>query len=133
MNQRQGAADRPRRSVEEREEAVARRPHLAAAEARELIADPSVMRLEHIRPRRVPELPRPLGGPHDVGEQHRRQHSVGLGPGSDPGQELLDLAQDRVRVADPGEVVIAGQLHKRGIGNALGEVTASSHRDHPIT
>ena len=47
------------------------------------------------------------GGIHDVGEQHRGQHSVSwvLVPMS--GQELLNLAGDRLHVTDKRNVIDA--------------------------
>ena len=48
---------------------------------------------------------------HDVREHHRREHSVGLALVPRAGQELLDLAQQAVRVAEREHVVPALQLH----------------------
>ena len=71
-------ADRPRRSVEHGEEAVAGRVDLAAAEARQLGSDRRVMALEQLPPAAVAELRRELRRADDVREQDGRQDAIRL-------------------------------------------------------
>ena len=70
------AADRTRRPVEGREEAVAGHVHLVPAEARELMPDAGVMRVEELAPAPVAELGGVRGRADDVGEEHRREDAV---------------------------------------------------------
>src|SRR4029077_13095365 len=76
--------------VEGREEAVARRVNLPAAEAAQLLAYGGVVPLEQGAPGAVAEPGGVLRGAHDVGEQHRGQHAVVVDHRARPGEELLD-------------------------------------------
>ena len=49
----------------------------------------------------------------DVREQHRREDPVGPRGVASAGEELLDLVEIGVAVADVDQVVLAGQLHER--------------------
>ena len=60
------------------EEAVAGRIDLTAAEPDQLSADDCVVALEQLAPGAVAELERLAGRIDDVGEQHCREHAVGL-------------------------------------------------------
>src|SRR5262245_60969160 len=73
---REAAADTASGAVECRDEAVAGRRDLATAKALDLLARCPVVPLEHLAPRAVAELGGPLGRPHDVRKQHRREHAV---------------------------------------------------------
>ena len=60
----------------------------------------------------------------DVREQDRREDALrfGLLPSSalpDPGQESLDLFDDRLAVSDPGKVILTGKLDVDGAGDLL--------------
>ena len=63
--------------------------------------------IEQLRQPASRQLGRCLGRADDVGEQHRRQHTGRAWSLSHPGQELLDLIDDRVGVADAQEMVVA--------------------------
>ena len=80
------------------------------------------MALEQRTPVRVAELGGPLGGPDDVGEQHGGQHPVGLAHVARAGEELLDLADQRVGVPHGEEAVAALQLDVAGARDVLGQV-----------
>src|SRR5438876_66557 len=82
-------------TVEGREEAVARRVNLPAAEAAQLLAYGGVVPLEQIAPGAVAEPGGMLRGAHDVGEQHRGQHAVVVDHRARPGEELLDRCEPR--------------------------------------
>ena len=71
------AANRTRRPVEEREEAVAGGVDLLAAEAIELGSDRRIVPSEELRPRCVTELRRPLGRADEIGEEDGREDAVG--------------------------------------------------------
>ena len=118
-------ADGARRPVERREEPVAGRVDLAAAEALELAPDERVVPLEQVAPAPVAELRRPLGRADDVGEEHRREHAVGLGHrGATPVRNSSISSSERVLVADPRQVVVARQLDEPRAGDLLGDVAA---------
>jgi hypothetical protein len=123
---RGSAPDRARRSVEGGEEAVPRRVDLAAAEPHELAADERVVALEELQPLAIAELGRPVREAHDVGEEHRRQHAVGLGlvPAAarpEVGQERLDGAVELGGPSVDREVPEARQLQELGLRHPLGQ------------
>ena len=74
---RRGAADRPRRAVEEREEAVAGGVDLPPRK-RASSRRTSGRAVEQVAPALVAELGGALGRADDVGEQDGREHAVGL-------------------------------------------------------
>ena len=78
------------------------------------------MALEHVAPTAVAEVRGPPGGIDDVGEEHRRQHPIGLARGASSGHEFLDLVDDGVAVTHPWPVVAAGQLDVFGTRDVLG-------------
>ena len=81
----QGTADGARGAVESRQEAVAGRVDLAAAEALRARARTSAWcASSRSPPAPVAELAARSRRAHDVGEQHRRQHPVGLRTGRTP-------------------------------------------------
>src|SRR5262249_43982075 len=105
-----GGPDAAGRSVESRKKAVARGVDLAAAKARQLPADQAVMGVEPFSPAAVAQLGGAVGGIDDVGKQHGREDAIVLGIATRPGDELLDLVDDGVGVADPGRVIRAREL-----------------------
>src|ERR671919_2025024 len=98
------------RPVERREEPVARGLDLTSAPPVELASDGLVVAVDELLPRAVTDLGGACGPPGDVGEQHRREHAVGFGPSAGPGEEVLDLVRDRVRVAGPHQGVLSPEL-----------------------
>src|SRR5262245_35579205 len=96
LDNRARTPDGPRRSVEGSEESVAGGIHLAAAEPHKLGADELVVALQELTPSAVAERGRFLARADDVGEKHRGEHAVSLGPlppgFPGVGQELLDRA-----------------------------------------
>src|SRR5207245_2205715 len=72
------AADRPRRPVEAREEAVAGRVDLPAAIPHELLAHGTVMAHEQLAPGPVAKLDRTLARAGEVGAKHGREPPVPL-------------------------------------------------------
>ena len=75
-----GAGDRPRRTVEQHEEAVTHRLDLPPTEALDLASHLVVVTLEDLGPPLVPQIGGAGGGPGDVCEQHRCEDA--LVPGS---------------------------------------------------
>ena len=67
----------------------------------------------------------------DVGEQHRRQHAIGLGFAARACQKLLGFADDAVdQVGFPERVVInAGQFDELRSGDMVGDVASRLDRD----
>ena len=121
---RTGAADGASGPVEGRQEPVAERLDLAPAERGQLATHERIVVLKQRAPTLVAELRGALGRAGDVGEQHSRQHAVGLRSTSGAGQELLDLVKHGIAVAEPGHVVVARQLDEACAGNLLGDVAA---------
>src|SRR6266480_7359865 len=119
------ALDRPARTVESGEEAVAGSVDLRPVELREPPANESVMLLEQRKPRRVPELRRTFGGADDVGEEHCRQYSIALLRPADVHQEPFGLAHRLLLhlVVDPREEAAQpGQLGDHAPGDPLRDV-----------
>src|SRR6266508_4268832 len=104
------AADRPGRAVEGGEHAVAGRVDLPPAEAPELPAHSRVVAVEQRPPAPIADGGSALGGGHDVRKEHGGEDPVQLRVVTNPGEELLDLVQDRVTVSEREDVVIAGQF-----------------------
>jgi protein kinase-like protein len=123
------APDGAARTVEHGEEAVTGRVDLAPPETGQLTAHERVVALEQVPPRPVAVLDREPGRPHDVGEQDGGQDPVGFGQRPDTGHELLDLADERVLIARPHELVVAGELHVPGARNVVGHVAPVTGRD----
>src|SRR4029077_2706225 len=95
---RAGALDCAGGAVEGGEEAVAQRLDLTAAEPIELAARELVVAFDQLSPTPVPCLGGALGRVNDVGEHHRRKHSV-EGPGvARSGQEFLHLVENRLEL-----------------------------------
>src|SRR6185369_16982186 len=92
---RHGAADRPLRTVEHREEAVSRRADFTAAKTCELRPDDGVVRIEQRMPVTVADLRCPARRVHDVGEQHRGENPIVGYVGLVAGEELGDLLERR--------------------------------------
>ncbi len=123
LGDRTGAADRARRPVETREEAVAGDVELGAAEANELAADQRVMTLEELPPRAVAELRCFRRRADDVGEEDGGEDSVGLAFLPTAGvpdvlHEALELDVDLVAALAQGEVAGPRDLHEPCGGHA---------------
>jgi len=86
--------------------------------------------LEQRPPVAVAEAGRQVGRADDVGEEDRRQRPFGLG-GAAADQELLDLVEQRVLVADVGQMVDAVQLGVASAGDLLGQVAPLTGRGGP--
>src|SRR5215203_3941300 len=70
-------SDRTGRPVEGGEESIPRSVDLHTLEAAELASDDIPMPIQKIAPSSIAERRRSLSRPHDVGEQYRRQDTVG--------------------------------------------------------
>jgi hypothetical protein len=66
------------------------------------------MSLEDLTPATIADCCGLLGRADDVGEQNRRKHAIGLGAPSHARQELLDLVEDLVLVAEKRQMVFTG-------------------------
>ncbi len=72
------------------------------------------------------------GGVDDVGEEDGGEGAVGLVGAAAADEELLDLVEEGVLVADPGEVVGAVEEDEAGAGDGVGEVTALGLADDEV-
>src|SRR5439155_22834742 len=114
---RERAMDRTRGAVESREETIAGGVHFVAAKTRQLLAHEGMVAGEPYAPGAVAEPRRGLGRTDDVGEQHGSEHAIDVGNGPHAGQELLDLIENGILVADPGQMIGAGELDQPRAGN----------------
>jgi len=130
---RHGAPDGSRRSVESREESVARRIDLAATVSSQQSPDPLVVGGKELSPGPIAELGSALGRAHDVRERHRREHSVSSRRRTSDCHELLDLIDDRVAAPDERDVVHAGKLHEDRALDLVGHVSHLSRGDDPVS
>jgi len=90
---RHRAANRPLRAVEHREEAIARRVHLAASKPGQLRPDDGVVRVKQGVPVTVAHLRRPARRVHDVGEEHGGENTVVRDVCLLAGEKLGDLLE----------------------------------------
>src|SRR5207302_828841 len=119
---RERAPQRARgRAFEGREEAVAHGLDLATPEAEELLADGVVVAREEIAPAAIAELCGTRGGVDNVREHDRQQRPREVATAAGPGEELLDLLEDRVHVAHERKRVAALELDVAGAGYVLGQ------------
>ena len=95
-----GATDRPSGTVEGRQEPISRGVDLHTAERTELPPDETVVSFQELLPCLITDGAGSVGGAHDVGEQDRGQDPVVVRQRSNTRQELLDLFDDGIRVAD---------------------------------
>src|SRR5262249_46626592 len=91
-----GATDCPRGAVEGRKEAVPHRPDFSTPMPFEFPSDNRMVRVEECAPRTVAQRRGPVRRAHDVGEEDGGEHAVELPGGTDAGQELPELVDDRV-------------------------------------
>src|SRR5262245_9283051 len=124
LSYRTGTSDRSRWAVESRKEAIARGLNLLPAISLKFLTRESVIGLEECPPRAISQPCRVLGRPYDVGEKHRGEHTIELRGRPHARQELLDLVEGAVDVADVEEVVVAGKLDVLGSGEVRREVMA---------
>jgi hypothetical protein len=102
-----GAADRSRRTVEGRETPIDRSGRFLTTEVVDRLARQGVVTGAHLGPLSVAEASGDYRGIGKLHRQHGGQDAVGLGRRADASQEVLDLVQDGVLIADEGEVVVA--------------------------
>src|ERR1700716_2628595 len=129
---RASTADAAGRPVEGRQEAVAGGINLTTAEPGELLTDDGVVAVEQIPPPPVAQRDCPLRGANDVSEHDRGQDPIRLLAAAGTGEELLDLLEEGLGVADPREMVGAGQLHVLCPLNAFGDVSSGRHANDAI-
>ena len=115
FSDRTGTADRARRAVEAREEAVAGDVELRTAKADEFAADECVMALEQLPPGTIAELSRLRRRADDVSEENRGEDAVRLSllpAASVPQipQKALDLRGNSGRGLAVRKVACAGDL-----------------------
>src|SRR5438067_8763465 len=91
---------------------------------RELATDGRVMLFEHVTPGGVAQRCRSLRRTDDVGEKNGREHSIRLQCRADASEKLLDLVENVLLIAGPGQVIDAGELDELRTGNALRDIAA---------
>ena len=129
---RRRAADRPGRTVERRQEPVARGVDLVSAEPRELLTHDPVVVSQQRSPTLVAELGGQLRRTDDVGEQHGRQHAVGVRLARLAGEKRLDLGEQEVAVSRPVGMAVTFQLDVGRAGHVLSEISAVLDGDQRV-
>src|ERR671922_17672 len=105
-----------RRTVEGREESVARNIDFPSAEAVEMFSHDCVMPRHHVAPAPVAEPFELLGRAHDVGEEHRRQNALRPRRRPHAREKALDLREHRFLVP---EVRRMGRSRKLDVASVL--------------
>jgi hypothetical protein len=123
------AVDRPRRTIERSQEAVAEGLHLPSAEARKLPAHRLIMSIEKVAPGSIAIGAGATGRVDDILEDHGREHPVDLRGRSRTCQKLLHLREYSVAGVEKREMVSAGISTNR----ALGMPAASSRPPSTLT
>src|SRR5207249_3125910 len=100
-----GAPDRPRRSVERCEDAVAGSVDLDTSVLFELCANDRVVPLEQLEPAPVAKLRGQPGRADDVREEDGEEHALPLRRRNAGADERGDLVDEALLVAHPGEIV----------------------------
>jgi hypothetical protein len=113
----QCAADTTRRAVECCEKTIARNIHLPPTERCKLTSYDGMMAIETCFPCFVADAGHALRGAHNVGKQHRCEHTVDVTRRPYAGQKLLNFVDDGILVARPWHVVVALQLHEASARN----------------
>ena len=124
LAQRDRAPQRPRRAVEDGEDAVAGRFHQPSAMRLDPRASGGVVLVQQRLPSFVPGRRGPLGRAHDVGEQDRREDPVLLRDRVRARQEPLGLGQDRLGALEEREVIAPGEFEEGGVRDPFGHVSA---------
>jgi hypothetical protein len=127
-----GAAHRPGGTVEGGEHAVARGLHDAPALRLDRAVRERVVALEQVAPGAVAELTGAPRGVDDVGEEHRGERALGGRCLPLAREELLDLVEDRVEVAEPEGVVLARQDLQLRTRDPRCELLGGPHRRDPV-
>ena len=96
IDDRPAAANRTRRTIKRRQEAVAGRVDFATAMPRKLLTNKRVMLSEKVFPCAVAEFDKPLGRADDVREKYGCEHAVKIGFNfsAPAGQERFNLTED---------------------------------------
>jgi hypothetical protein len=98
----------------------------AAVKPFDLLAYQLVVARQELGPLAIAELGCASRRPDEIGEQHRRQHAVGIG-GPSTGEELLNRHQHRVGIAKRQRAVGTIELDQRRAGDVLREVAGMIH------
>jgi hypothetical protein len=133
LDDRLRAVNRSGGPVEAGDEAIAGGVDLAAAEADQLAPNEFMVPFEQLAPSPVAELGRSSGRTDDVGEEHCRQHTFGLGFIPAAGlphvaQERLDLVQRSIQLRRGHRLPPAGDLDEPGAGDSICQVACPADR-----
>src|SRR3990170_4996638 len=129
----EGAADGAPWPVERRQDAVAGGAVKAATVQGHALADDLVVLVEDLTPAAVAEPCGEVGRPDHVRDQDGRERAVDLGSAPGAGDELLDLVDQAVHVAEVDEPVGALELDQLGAFDVFGQVAAELDREEPET
>jgi hypothetical protein len=124
-----GAVDRPRRTIERSQEAVAQGLHLPSAEARKLPAHRLIISIEKVAPGSIAIGAGAPDRVNDILEDHGREHSVDLRGRSRTCQILLHLSEYSVAGVEKREMVGPRNLNQSCAGDASGQLAAAFGRE----
>ena len=130
---RQGTRNGPPGAIERGQEPVSGGVDLTSAMTAEFFSHQPMVLVENLVPSPVPHRRCCLRRSDDVGKQDRCEHPVGVDGRAAAGNELLDLGDDAVGVAEEGDVVNAVKPDKPGCGNASRNRASLPGIDDPVT
>ncbi len=126
------ASNCPSGTIKSGQETIARGIDLAPSEPLQRAADHRVVILEQIPPSAIPQRDSLLRSAHDIGEENRREHPVGLRAASHAGKEIFNFIGYGLRISEPRHVILSREFNQLGIGYVLRQVTTSCDRHSPV-
>src|SRR5262249_294770 len=130
ITDRAGTADRPRRPVERRQDAIPRGVDLASAILLQDVANFGEECREQFTPGIIAEYCGAFFRSPDLGKKNRDEHPFRLVDVARAGQKYLDLVEQRFAIPFDVTVVHTGKLDELGAWNALGHVARVGDVDH---
>ena len=125
------ATDRPTRTVERREDAVASGLDQTSGVLFDNGAGDDIVTVQQVAPGPIAERRQMLGRSDEVGEQDRSERTVGLGSAVQPAQELLDMLQARRSRFHEQMDVPSGKHRELRSRDVCSKVPAAVQRRYP--
>jgi hypothetical protein len=119
------AADGSRGAIEARKQTVSGEVRDHTAELNNLSLGYGVVGFEQLTPTLVAELGGAARRVDDVGEQDGGEHPIAAQTMTDPRQELLNLVDHDVNIANGKAVVVARHFDEPGVWDPVGNITAA--------
>ena len=116
------ASHRAGGAVEGGQEPVSGRIDLPTTKSGQLFADERMVPFEQVPPGSIADRARVLRRADDVGEHDGGEHAIVVGGRTNPGHELLNLVEDRIRIAEVRQMIDTIELHELCAGNVISQV-----------